>query len=33
MKVRYCSCQFNKHTRSINKVGKCTYCGLEVDDA
>ena len=32
MKKNYCHCQFNKHARSIDTKGNCTYCGLEVDD-
>ena len=27
-----CSCQFNKHTRCVDKNGNCEYCGLEVNE-
>lgn len=32
MMINYCSCQFNRGTRSITKKGCCAYCGLEVDE-
>ena len=28
---KYCSCPFNKFTRSINDEGFCTFCGAEVE--
>lgn len=30
MKVKYCTCQFNRTTRSVSKKNKCKYCGCDV---
>lgn len=30
MKVKYCTCQFNRGARSVTKENKCKYCGCDV---
>jgi|MDSZ01.3.fsa_nt_gb hypothetical protein len=30
MKKYYCNCQYNKHHRSVDDKGLCTYCKQEV---
>ena len=30
MRKYYCNCQYNKHHRSVDDEGLCTYCKQEV---